>query len=218
MGDISDCISGWMWLVHDVGGFLPVDASVVVVPIEELDLLKRLLAGVITGQVRVHAEKQVERRRPWKGRDGSEKRRRQRVGCGMKKIKRKQKGKSFKELQSPFWSAVKMNHNHSLPPSCLISKEIIKTSFKPLKARQVCLEWLTSHLITSHFILQGVSKDCVSPVFWGPMTSSLGKRSHVFSLDQMSLCLLSSQGSCSHKKDKQSLCFNRVSCRIRTNM
>lgn len=43
--------------------FLPVDASVVVVPIEELDLLKGLLAGVVTGQVWVHAEKQVESRR-----------------------------------------------------------------------------------------------------------------------------------------------------------
>lgn len=95
MRDIFDCISGWTWLVNDVGGFLPVDASVVVVPIEELDLLKRLLAGVITGQVGVHAEKQVERCRPWEGRDGSEKRRRQSVGDGMKKIKRKQKGKRF---------------------------------------------------------------------------------------------------------------------------
>lgn len=45
--------------------FLPVNASVVVVPIEELDLLKGLLAGVVTGQVRVHAKKQVERCRPW---------------------------------------------------------------------------------------------------------------------------------------------------------
>lgn len=33
------------------------------------------------------------------------------------------------------------------------------------------------------------------PVFWGPMMRSFGKRSHVFSLDQMSLWRLSSQGS-----------------------
>lgn len=45
--------------------FLPVDASVVVMPVEELDLLKGLLAGVITGQIRVHAKKQVECRRAW---------------------------------------------------------------------------------------------------------------------------------------------------------
>lgn len=44
--------------------FLPVNASVVVVPIEELDLLKGLLAWIVTGQVRVHAKKQVERCRP----------------------------------------------------------------------------------------------------------------------------------------------------------
>lgn len=43
-----------------LGGFLPVDAPVVVVPVEELDLLERLLAGVVTGQVRVHAEKQIQ--------------------------------------------------------------------------------------------------------------------------------------------------------------
>lgn len=48
-------------------GFLPVNASVVVVAIEELDLLKGLLAGVVTGQIRVHAKKQVERCRPWEG-------------------------------------------------------------------------------------------------------------------------------------------------------
>lgn len=34
------------------------------------------------------------------------------------------------------------------------------------------------------------------PVFWGPMTRNFGKWSHVFSLDQMSLCRLSSQGFC----------------------
>ena len=45
--------------------FLPVNASVVVVPIEELDLLKGLLAWIVTGQVRVHAKKQVESCRPW---------------------------------------------------------------------------------------------------------------------------------------------------------
>ncbi len=50
-------------------GFLPVNAPVVVVPIEELDLLKGLLAGVVTGQVRVHAEKQVEGCRPWEGKE-----------------------------------------------------------------------------------------------------------------------------------------------------
>lgn len=31
--------------------------------IEELDLLKGLLAGVVTGQIWVHAKEQVERRR-----------------------------------------------------------------------------------------------------------------------------------------------------------
>lgn len=35
---------------------------------------------------------------------------------------------------------------------------------------------------------------CISPVFCGPMTMNLGNRSHVFSLDQMSLCRLSSHG------------------------
>lgn len=50
-----------------MAGRLPVNASVVVVPIEELDLLKGLLAGVVTGQVRVHAKKQVQRSRPWEG-------------------------------------------------------------------------------------------------------------------------------------------------------
>ena len=50
-------------------GFLPVDASVVVVSIEELDLLKGLLAGVVTGQVGVHAKKQVEGCCPWEGED-----------------------------------------------------------------------------------------------------------------------------------------------------
>lgn len=49
----------------DVCGLLPVNASVVVVAIEELDLFKRLLAGVVTGQVRVHAKKQVERCCSW---------------------------------------------------------------------------------------------------------------------------------------------------------
>lgn len=43
-----------------LGGLLPVNASVVVVAVEELDLLKGLLAGVVTGQVRVHTKKQVE--------------------------------------------------------------------------------------------------------------------------------------------------------------
>ena len=47
-------------LAAAIWGFLPVDASVVVVPIEELDLLKGLLTGVVTGQIRVHAKKQVE--------------------------------------------------------------------------------------------------------------------------------------------------------------
>lgn len=41
---------------------LPINASVVVVAIEELDLLKSLLTGVVAGQVRVHAKEQVERR------------------------------------------------------------------------------------------------------------------------------------------------------------
>lgn len=50
-----------------MAGKLPVNASVVVVPIEELDLLKGLLAGVVTGQVRVHAKEQVQRGCPWEG-------------------------------------------------------------------------------------------------------------------------------------------------------
>lgn len=40
--------------------FLPVYASVVVVPIEELDLFKSLLTGIVTGQIRMHAKKQVQ--------------------------------------------------------------------------------------------------------------------------------------------------------------
>lgn len=39
------------------------------------------------------------------------------------------------------------------------------------------------------------------------MISSLGKRSQVFSLDQMSLCLLSSQGSCKGKKWAKVKCY-----------
>lgn len=39
----------------------------VVVSIEELDLLKGLLVGVVAGQVRVHAQKQIEGCRTWEG-------------------------------------------------------------------------------------------------------------------------------------------------------
>ena len=56
-------------MLRSLGGFLPVDASVVVVTIEELDLLKGLLAGVVAGQVRVHAKKQVECSCPWEGKE-----------------------------------------------------------------------------------------------------------------------------------------------------
>lgn len=44
--------------------FLPVYASVVVVSIEELDLFKSLLTGIVTGQIRMHAKKQVQCCRP----------------------------------------------------------------------------------------------------------------------------------------------------------
>lgn len=50
-----------------LGGLLPVDASVVVVSVEELDLLERLLARVVTGQVRVHTEEQVQCCCTWDG-------------------------------------------------------------------------------------------------------------------------------------------------------
>lgn len=60
--------SVWVWVSVGEWLFSPVDASVVVVAIEELDLLKGLLAGVVTGQVWVHAKKQVECRRTWEGR------------------------------------------------------------------------------------------------------------------------------------------------------
>lgn len=70
-------------------GFLPVNASVVVVPVEELDLLKGLLAGVVTGQVRVHAKKQVERSRPWEGKERS-------GGDKTKKIKGKKRARGLK--------------------------------------------------------------------------------------------------------------------------
>lgn len=38
------------------------------------------------------------------------------------------------------------------------------------------------------------NKRKISPVFWGPTTKNFGNRSQVFSLDQISLCRLSSQG------------------------
>lgn len=40
--------------------FVPVYASVVVVPIKELDFFKGLLTGIVTGQIRMHAKKQVQ--------------------------------------------------------------------------------------------------------------------------------------------------------------
>ena len=46
-------------------GRSPVDPPVVVVSVKELDLLKGLLAGVVTGQVWMHAQEQVERCGPW---------------------------------------------------------------------------------------------------------------------------------------------------------
>lgn len=174
-------------------GVLPVDASVVVVPIEELDLLKGLLAGVVTGQVRVHAKEQVERRRPWEAKES-----------GVDKTKR---GRKEQVSESPV----------TVTPSKQITICSTASEAKNQNLIQTCMtrlllwaEWWTSDVIISTFLLQGVLKHCVSPVFWGPMTSSLGKRSHVFSLDQMSLCLLSSQGSCSHKKINKPFVWNVV--------
>lgn len=43
----------------------PVNSLVIITAIEELDLLKGLLAGIITGQVRMHSQKQIERCRSW---------------------------------------------------------------------------------------------------------------------------------------------------------
>lgn len=76
---IITTLGGWSWLLtagparphHKtlkcLGGLSPVDASVVVVSVEELDLLERLLAGVVTGQVRVHTEEQVQCCCTWEG-------------------------------------------------------------------------------------------------------------------------------------------------------
>lgn len=44
----------------------PVNALVIITTVEELDLLKGLLAGIITGQIRMHSQKQIERGRSWK--------------------------------------------------------------------------------------------------------------------------------------------------------
>ena len=49
------------------GGHTPVDSSVVVVTVEELDLLEGLLAGVVAGQVRVHTQEEIEGRRTCAG-------------------------------------------------------------------------------------------------------------------------------------------------------
>ena len=49
-------------------GVSPVDPPVVVVSVEELDLLEGLLAGVVTGQVWMHAQEEVEGRGPWRRR------------------------------------------------------------------------------------------------------------------------------------------------------
>lgn len=45
---------------------LPVNALVIIVSVKELDLLKSLRAGVVTAQVRVHPQEQVEGCRPFK--------------------------------------------------------------------------------------------------------------------------------------------------------
>ena len=45
-------------------GHSPVDPPVVVVSVKELDLLEGLLAGVVTGQVWMHTQEQVERGGP----------------------------------------------------------------------------------------------------------------------------------------------------------
>lgn len=47
------------YTVHVCVFFLPVYASVVVVSIKELDLFESLLTGIVTGQIRMHAKKQV---------------------------------------------------------------------------------------------------------------------------------------------------------------
>lgn len=52
---------------------------------------------------------------------------------------------------------------------------------------------LHTSTVTNSFILM-----MQLPVFWGPTTINLGSLSHVFSLDQISLCLLSSQGFCTN--------------------
>lgn len=44
------------------------------------------------------------------------------------------------------------------------------------------------------------------PVFCGPITRNFGKWSQVFSLDQMSLCLLSSHGFCKKEEEWILLC------------
>lgn len=45
--------------------FSPVYSSVVVVPIEELDLLKCLFAGIVAHEVRVQAQEQIQSSCPW---------------------------------------------------------------------------------------------------------------------------------------------------------
>lgn len=50
------------------GSHSPVDALVVVAPIEELDLLEGLLAGVVAGQVRVHSQEEIESCSAWRDR------------------------------------------------------------------------------------------------------------------------------------------------------
>lgn len=44
----------------------PVNALVIITTVEELDLLKGLLAGIITRQIRMHSQKQIERCCSWK--------------------------------------------------------------------------------------------------------------------------------------------------------
>lgn len=45
--------------------YLPVYSFVVVVPIEELNLLKGLFAGIVSDEVRVQAQEQIQSSCPW---------------------------------------------------------------------------------------------------------------------------------------------------------
>lgn len=58
--------SKWLRAVERDDRNTPVNALVIITTVEELDLLKGLLAGIITGQIRMHSQKQIERGRSWK--------------------------------------------------------------------------------------------------------------------------------------------------------